>query len=261
MGPFPDHYLEQPHSLDVSDKGWVCVVDRGGRRLSLGAADENPVSFPLGFRATRCRFVGANVALLGDDGLLATLAPDGAPVGETRVRDGAVNLAVSRGGSVFVSYSRRGSQDHGVTLERLGATPLQYTDPAILDGHCLAVESGALWLAGTGSESPSARAVRLRPTAGGLSCTQTVGLPTPPRAAAVGPDGALWVVLEPGETITRVFKDRAEAPQRLPEPASELVRQGKRLFSCGPRGWCDLTHLVPRPDGSFPEPDLPGCST
>jgi hypothetical protein len=257
---FPDHFLEQPHSLDVSDKGAIAVLDRGGSRLSVAREGASPEVHETGFRALRCRFLGEHVVLLGEDGLVVTLRRDGKPVGETRVREGAVNLAVTRSGGVLVSYGRRGSQDHGVTLERLGATPLQHFDASILDANCVATESGAVWLGGTGSESPPARVVRLRPAASGFSAKGTVALPAPPRAAAIGPDGALWVLLEPGESVVRVVKDRAEPLKRLREPAAELARDRRRLLTCGPRGLCDVTHLVPRPEGSFPEPDLPSCA-
>jgi hypothetical protein len=257
---FPEHFLEQPHSLDVSERGAIAVLDQGGRRLSVARPKGKPEVHEIGFRAIRCRFLGEHVVLLGEDGLVVTLRADGTPVGETRVREGAVNLAVTRAGGVLVSYGRRGSQDHGVTMERLGAAPVQYADTSILDANCIAVESGALWLGGTGSESPPARVVRLRPSPAGFSAKGTMSLPAPPRAAAVGPDGALWVLLEPGESVVRIFKDRPEPAQRLREPAAELARDRRRLLSCGPRGLCDVTFLVPRPEGSLSEPDLPSCA-
>jgi hypothetical protein len=243
--PFPEHFLEQPLSLDVSSSGRMAVLDRGGGRLCLGREGRPPATHAVDFAATRCRFHGETVVLLGREGELRTIGKDGATIGDTRVRAGAVNLAVLRGGSVLVSYGRRGGQAHGITLERLGPTPLVYTDPILLDATGLAVESGGFWLAGTGSASPAARAVRMRPVPSGLSERQVVALPAPPRAAAVGPDGALYVVLEPGETLVRVHDARAEPVSRLPEPAHDLARHRRRLWSCGPRGLCDLTHLVP----------------
>jgi hypothetical protein len=243
--PFAERFLEQPLSLDVSPSGWMAVLDRGGRRLCLGREGRPPVTHAVGFAAARCRFRGENVVLLGREGELRTIGRDGKTISEARVGTGAVNLAVLRGGSVLVSYGRRGGQAHGITLERLGPTPLVYKDPLLLDATALAVESGGFWLAGTGSSAPAARALRMRPVASGLSERQVVALPAPPRAAAIGPDGALYVVLEPGESLVRVHDARSGSATRLPEPAHDLARQRRRLWSCGPRGLCDLTHLVP----------------
>jgi len=243
--PFPEQFLEQPLSLDVSPSGRMAVLDRGGRRLCFGREGQPSATHDIEFAALRCRFHGETVVLLGREGELRTVGKDGVTVGETRVRPGAVNLAVLRSGSVLVSYGRRGGQVHGVTLERLGPTPLVYTDPILLDATGLAVESGGFWLAGTGSAAPAARAVRMRPVPAGLSERQVVALPAPPRAAAVGPDGALYVVLEPGESLVRVHDAQSGSVMRLPEPAHDLARRRRWLWSCGPRGLCDLTHLVP----------------
>ncbi|MGH7162493.1 MAG: hypothetical protein ACREID_03330, partial [Planctomycetota bacterium] len=89
--------------------------------------------------------------------------------------------------------------------------------------------------------------VRLRPTSSGFSVREVVPLPAPPRSAAIGPDGALYVLLEPGEAVVRRFAGSPEPPRVLPEPATELARVGAELWSCGPRGLRDLTHLVPPP--------------
>jgi hypothetical protein len=244
--PFPEHFLVQPLSLDVSPSSLMAVLDSGGRRLCFGREGRPPAAHDVDFAALRCRFHGESIVLLGPEGELRTVGTDGLALGETRVRPGAVNLAVLRGGSVLVSYGRRGGQAHGITLERLGPTPLVHKDPILLDATGLAVESGGFWLAGTGSAAPAARAVRMRPVPAGLSERQIVALPEPPRAAAVGPDGALYVVLEPGESLVRVSDARAGPVTRLPEPTHDLARGGRRLWSCGPRGLCDLTHLVPR---------------
>jgi hypothetical protein len=245
LDPFPERFLEQPLSLDVSASGRMAVLDRGGGRLCFGRAGRPPTSHTVDFAASRCRFYAESVVLLGREGELRTVGKDGATIGETRVRAGAVNIAVLRGGSVLVSYGRRGGQEHGITLERLGPTPLVHRHATLLDATGLAVESGGFWLAGTGSVAPAARAVRMRPVPSGLSERQVVALPAPPRAAAVGPDGALYVVLEPGESLVRVHDAHAGPVARLPEPAQDLARHRRRLWSCGPRGLCDLTHLVP----------------
>jgi hypothetical protein len=164
-------------------------------------------------------------------------------------------LAFTRSGGLLVSYGRQ----QELTLERLGTAPLSYTDAAVLDACCLAVESGGIWIAGTGPADPPARAARLRPVAGGLKVRETVGLPRPPRAIGIGPDGALYVVLEPGETVVRVAGGRVGAPQRLAAPVHDLARAVRTLWSCGPRGLHDLTYLVP-PAADRPEIDLPPCT-
>ncbi|MHC4547708.1 MAG: hypothetical protein ACYTEZ_02940 [Planctomycetota bacterium] len=252
--PFPERFLEQPTSCDVSAAGRMAVLDRGGQRLCLAGEGAAPVVHALDFRAIRVRFLGESLALLGPEGELLTLEPDGEKLGETRVRAGAVNLAVMRSGSVVVTYGRRGVQEHGITLERLGPTPLVHRDPVLLDATGLAVESGGFWLAGTGSAAPAARAVRLRPVPAGLSVRGVVALPAPPRSVTVGPDGALYVVLEPGESLVRVRGKAAGPVARLPDPVHELARGSQRLWSCGPRGLRDLTRLVPRPDAPSPIP-------
>jgi hypothetical protein len=247
--------LEHPFALDVAASGRVVVLDRGGRRLCFldgaGALD-------LGFEARRCRFRGEDLVLLGAAGDLVTLARDGAPLGAARVREGPLDLAVLPGGSVVVSYGRRGG--HGVTLERFGAVPLVLRDPALLDAACLAAESGGFWVAGTGAEAPTARAVRFLPVPSGLEARAVVALPSPPRAAAVGPDGELYVLLEPGESLVRVHAGRAGPALRVPGPLHALARHGRRLLGCGPRGLEELTRLVPRPEGDLQPPALPPCS-
>jgi hypothetical protein len=246
-GFFPDGFLEGPVSFDASPSGRVAVVDEGGRRLCLGRRGEAPAVVEGAFSSLRVRFYGEQIVLLGADGLLRTLRPDGTPMGEARVRTGAANLAVTRAGGLLVTYGRRGTSDHGVTLDRFGPSPLSYKDPTLLDAVAVAVESGGFWIAGTGSTAPASRAIRLRPTASGLSLRETIALPAPPRAAAIGPDGALFVLLEPGEAVVRYFAERPEAPRSLPETAHEIARIGKGLWVCGQRGLRDVSAFLPRP--------------
>jgi len=244
---FPERYLEGPISFDVSPSGRVAVLDQGGRRCSVGRRGERPFAVPGRFHAIRVRFYAEQIVLLGSEGLVLTLEPSGKPIGEARVRPGAANLAVTRSGGIVVTYGRRGSSDHGVTLERFGPSPLVYRDPTLLDAVAVAIESGGYWIAGTGSAPPPSRAIRLRPTSSSLALRETVALPAPPRSIAVGPDGALFVLLEPGETLVRHFHERPDAPSHLPEPANEIGRFGQALWACGPRGLRELTRLVPRP--------------
>jgi hypothetical protein len=252
--------LEHPLAFDALASGRIAALDRDGRRLCLAGGGAPDVALDLDFAGLRCRFRGDDVVVLGRGGELLSLAPDGAVRGLVRVREGALDLAVLGSLSVVVSYGRRGVPRHGVTLERLGDTPCVFHDGALLDATCLAAEAGGLWVAGTGGEAPTARAVRLRPAPAGFEPREVVALPSPPRAATVGPDGALHVLLEPGESVVRVHGGRAADPVRLPAPLHALARQGRRLLGCGPRGLEDVTSLVPRPAAAARPPALPPCS-
>lgn len=248
MAPsLPGPHFERPVSFDVDASGRFVVLDAGGERLSLVRPGDAPRALRGGFRGNRCRFLGEGIVVLCADGLLRTLREDGAAVGEARVRAGAANLAVARSGALLVSYGRRGVAEHGIVLERFGEAPLSLPEGPLLEANALAVESGGFWIAGTGAAVPASRALRLRPAPSGFAIRATVGLPAPPRTAAVGVDNALYVVLEPGESVVRVDGERAEAPRALPEPVTELTRFGRYLVALGPRGFRDLSDLVPRP--------------
>jgi len=249
MTTLPNGYFERPISFDVDANGRFVVLDQGGERLSLVPPGGEPSTIRGSFHAVRCRFLGDAVVVLGADGLVRTIRGDGSPVGEARVRAGAMNLAIARSGALLVAYGRRGVQDHGVVVERLAPSPASFRDAAVFEAGALAVESGGFWIAGTGAPPPAARALRLRPAGAALVVRASVALPAPPRTAAVGYDNALYVVLEPGESVVRVDGERADAARPLPEPAVEIGRAGKRLLSCGPRGFRDISELVPKPPG------------
>ncbi len=243
--PFPERYPERPVSFDIDTEGAVVLLDQGGVRLTVADPGGELAVFQGVAPSLRCRFLGDHILLLGADGLLRTLARDGSPVGELQVRAGATNLGVAKSGSVLVSYGRRGAADHGVVMERLGTAPAIFREDSLLDAAALVVEPGGIWIAGTGASSPASRALRLRPTASGYAVRAVVSLPAPPRAACHGVDGALHVVLEPGESAVRIDGERALPPRPLPDPAVEIVRFGKALWGCGTRGFCDLSFLVP----------------
>lgn len=245
-------------AFDVSPSGRIAGLESGGRRLSLEGAGP-PRSVDLDFEALRVRFRGEDLVVLGRKSELLSLEADGKARGVVRVREGALDVAVLRGGSIVVSYGRRGSQRHGATLERFGDAPCVFKDEALLDASCLAAESGAVWVLGTAAEQPTSRALRLRPVAGGLSAKEVVALPAPPRSAAVGPDGALYVLLEPGEAFVRVEAGVAGAPIRLPVPLHALGRHGRKLLGCGAKGIEDLSRFVARPAADARRPELPSC--
>jgi hypothetical protein len=103
------------------------------------------------------------------------------------------------------------------------------------------------------------RAVRLRPVPEGFRVREVVALPAAPRAAAVGPDGALYVLLDGGASVVRVDGGRAGEPALLPAPLHDLARDGRRLLGRGDKGVEDLTRLVPRPLHDAAPPPLPPC--
>lgn len=240
------------HAFDISPSGRIATLD--GRKLVLDGR-----AVDLDFEAARCRFRGEDLVVLGRKSELLSVAADGKARGMVRVREGALDVAVVRGGSVVVSYGRRGSQRHGVTLERLGDAPCVLKDPELLDATCLAADSGGLYVLGTAAEPPTCRAMRLRPAAHGFAVRETVALPAPPRSAAVGPDGALFVLLEPGEALVRVEGGVAGPPVRLPAPLHALARQGRKLLGSGAKGIEDLSRLVGKPVRDAAPPPLPPC--
>ena len=224
-------------SLDFSETGVVAVLDETGRRLGIGAAVHD-----LDFAASCCRFHGENIALMGS-GRLRTLRADGSMIGEMHVPPEAADLALLPGGSVLVGTGR--------TLHRLGDAQVSHEERGLKKIRAIAVESGGVWVAGS-----ERRAVRLRPVEGGYVVRDFLELPGEPCAAAIGPDGELYLVLEPGDRIVR----GVEEPRALPAVVTELARSGRGLWGCGPAGLVDLSALVPAPDGEGPAFDLPSCS-
>lgn len=236
-------------AFDVAPSGRVATV--AGRSLSV----DGGTAIELGFEGRRCRFRGEEIVVLGAGGELLSVAADGSVRGRARVREEARDVAALPGGSVLVCYGPRA----GVTLERFGEAPCVFKDATLLDAMCLAVESGGVWVLGTAAEPPPARAVRLRPVPDGFRVREVVALPAPPRAAAVGPDGALYVLLEPGTSVVRVDGGRAGEPSLLPAPLHDLARHGRRLLGRGDRAVDDLSRLVPKPLRDAAPPPLPPC--
>ena len=69
-GPFPDHFLEQPLSLDLSASGRMVVLDRGGKRLCIGVPGGLATVVDIRRRAARCRLHGESPILLSEDDML-----------------------------------------------------------------------------------------------------------------------------------------------------------------------------------------------
>jgi hypothetical protein len=239
-------------AFDVAPSGRVAAVT--GRKLSVeGGA--SPIGIDVGFEALRCRFRGEDLVVLGSRSELLSVAADGTVRGRARVRADARDVAALPGGSVLVSYGPRA----GVTLERFGEAPCVFKDAALLDATRLAIESGGVWVLGLASEAPRSRAVRLRPVPEGFRVREVVPLAAPPRAAAVGPDGALYVLLEPGTSVVRIDGGRAGEAALLPGPLHDLARDGRRLLGRGASGIEDLSRLVPKPLHDAALPPLPPC--
>lgn len=215
--------LEQPLSVDISDNGRIAVLDRGGVRLILSGRDPEALDRP----ARACRFFEEHPLLLFDDGLLKTAT------GERRGGAAPSDFAVAPSGSVYVIA--------GGMLERVGESPLKYE----IGGTVLATASGGVWVCGE-------RAVLLRPVRSGLEVREQHELPSPARAAAVGPDGALYVLLDGGLW-------REDDVIALDERLVDIAAAPGVLMGCGPSGVVDLTHLVPPPDGGGPRFELPAC--
>ena len=201
-------------------------------------------AFALDPPAITCRFHGERIALLGVDSKLRSATSDGKILGNVPLRDGATDIAVTAPGSVVVAF------DSPPVLQRFGDAPLEFRHDLLQSASALAVESGAIWVAGPG------RALRLRPVPDGLAVLDEVALDLLPLSAAVGPDGALYVVLEPGDRMLRVFAEQSVI--ELPEPVSDIARGGASLWACGASGVIDLTPLLPAPDDG-PQFQLPAC--
>ncbi|MDH3590502.1 MAG: hypothetical protein OER88_01395 [Planctomycetota bacterium] len=237
-------HLEQPCSLCLGPGAHAVALDRQGRRLWWTDA-EGARAIDLSESARACRLHGREIILLTDDDELVRLDATGARLASMRLNADARAFAITPGGSAIVVYGRRGVQEHGVVMQRLSDSPLEWTEAPLLDAVAVACGSGEVWVAGTGTQAPLARAIRLRPVPGSYKVLESVALPRPPRAAAVGPDGALYLVLEPGESIMRVHRGQASTPRSLSAPVRDVARGGGSLWGCGPRGLVDLTGYVP----------------
>lgn len=226
--------IERPLSLDASPSGRVGVLDRDGHRLLLPGGIAVDLSEP----GRRVRFCGEHAAVLST-GHLWSFDPDGEQVGEMAVPEETSCLAATPSGSLLVTT--------GPTLHRLGDDPVTYDEEQAI--AALAAHSGGVWLA-------TARdAVQLRPRTGGYDVVARYPLPGAARAIAVGPDGVPYVALD--DALLR----RGGEPVPLAEPLEDLARIGKSLWGAGPAGLVDFAHLVPRPGGDLPTPDLPACDT
>jgi len=226
----------QARSLAVSGGGRRALLALDGKHLQLGEAPPRPLEGP----ALCCRFAGEDLVLLEADGSIHFLGACCEKRAAFRPREGATCLAPLPSGSLLVAYGEAGAGAHGILLDRLGPRPVAFRGAGEITGAlALAVESGAYWMLGPG------RALRLRPVPAGLRVTESVELPAPPRAATIGPDSALYVLLEPGSRVVRIWSARVG---ECPAPGVvllDLARERDRLLGCGPQGVVDLAACLP----------------
>ncbi len=238
---------EQARSFDFSAYGRLALLDRDGGRLRVSTDEGGPQEVPGVSGGVRCRWRGGDLMLLSDDDRLLTVAVDGELLASESVHPGARDLAVSTEGNSMVAYGGRTLERGHAVLERLGRTPGQFATDDLSEACALAPATGGVWVGGTGPSRPAARILYLRPRAQRFEVRLTILLPAPPRSAVIGPDGALFVLLEPGESMARIWHDEVERPQRLPAPLVEIHRRERQLWGVGPRGFVDLTRFVPAP--------------
>ena len=219
-------------SIAASPDGVVALLQGDGRRLLLGDA-----TFELATEARHLAFQDDYLAVYGVDGSLLSFDAAGRRVGRLTGQAGALDMAVTPGGSVLLSFPD--------FLVRLGEKEERFPFP----GGALAVEPGGVWIAG------ESKALRLRPGREGYMTLEERALPSAARAAGIGPDGALCVLLDAGRTLLV-----GAATIELDEELTDIARDGGRLLGAGPDGVVDLTEHVPRPVGDGPAFNLPSCS-
>jgi hypothetical protein len=238
---FPECQLDRPFAIDVASNGRLLLIDHEGMRLCTGSLGEPPSCGTLHVKAKSAALLESHIILLEVGAKLHTLQPSGAPIGSVSVRKRASCLAVAPSGSVLVGYGPEGYAEHGVLVERLGSSPLTWSDSELGGVTALAADSGGVWVVhGTWAQ-------RLRPVPGSFETAQTVTLPADARAATIGPDGALFVLLEPGDRMVRAFGDEPDPPVDLPAVLLDIAGGGGHLWGCGEPGLVELTDLVPPP--------------
>ena len=247
--------LERPFAIDVAPNGRMLLLDHEGKRLCTGQPGEPPSCGTLHVRAKSAALLESHILLLEEGAKLHTLHPGGAPLGAVSIRPRASALAVAPSGSVLVGYSPEGFVEHGVLVERLGSAPLTWSDPTFDGVTALAADSGGVWVV------HGERALRLRPVPGAFEAAQAVTLPAAARAATIGPDGALFVLLEPGDSLVRVFGTEVDAPTALPDVLLDIAGGGGRLWGCGEPGLVELTELVPPPEAGGRLGPPPACAS
>lgn len=258
--------VEQPISLAFARSGAVAVLDRDGRRLWITDAAGNADDIELVDPARCVRFFEDEPIVLTSEQELVRVKADGSRGASLRVRDDARSFAITPSGSAIVVYGRDGTASHHTVLERLGASPLAWTDAPLVEATAVACDPGGVWVAGTGRDEPTYRVIYMRPVSGGYTPVFSLPLPAPARSVALGPDGAFYVVLEPGDSIVRIERGRVINPVPLETPVHEVARrpvaagEPAGLSACGPRGMIELDELVDAP-ATAPDFTPPACDS
>jgi len=237
--------LEAPLAFSVSESGTPACLDRGGARLWFKG--QRTLEAP----ARALAFHGETLAVL-EEGRVYSLDSAGAVLAVVPVPEHATSLAVSMGGGLLVGF---GESSHGRVLVRMGEHPLVLTKPAGFAVRAIAVDSSGFWIGGDGE------VIGYRPTLGAVTQRARLTLEAAVRAMAVGPDGALYVLLADGRRLVRVRDGEARVAGKSDEELCGLARRGRALIGCGASGEVDLTRFVPHaPDGS-PHFEVPSCDT
>ena len=235
----PGYEPERPFAVDIAPNGKLLVLDREGLRFGTGMPGEAPSCCILHVRAKDAVFLDAHIVFLDEEDRVHTLQMSSTPIGSIPVRQGATCIGVAASGSVLIGYAPGCA--HGVQLERLGSAPLTWSHLEFRGVSAIACDSGGVWIL------HERIAWRMRPKPGAVERTHAVELPAPVRSAATGPEGALFVLLEPGDALVRVFGDRQDAVQPLEAPLLDIGGGANRLVGCNESGLVDLTGLVPPP--------------
>ncbi|MEE8106842.1 MAG: hypothetical protein V3T86_15015 [Planctomycetota bacterium] len=255
MKSLPAPGIEDPVSLSAINETHIAFLDRGGDRLVVFAGEELTV-LAEGLDGVRCAARASALVVLDRSGGLPSFELSRGALGALDVRAGANAIVFGRGGSLIVGFGEDARREHGDLIERIGASPASASPEGVDGATALAAESGGVWVGGA---RPEPRMVLLRPSPAGYDERMRFHLPAPPIAAEIGPDGALYVLLEPGDKVLRFFAEGDQAVHDLADPPlRDLARAGNRLLGCGPSGLFDLTDLAAEPKHTAP-PELPPC--
>ncbi|MEM8886061.1 MAG: hypothetical protein AAGD14_18495 [Planctomycetota bacterium] len=224
FGPF-----DQPFAFVRSDEGRLACLDEEGTVLWLDERHELPAP------AMALAFHGEDLAILADDALWRWGAKGTIPV-----PPGARAIAFTMGGGLLLGCPRQ--------LFRLGDHPLELTLPEDFDLRALAVDTGGFWVGG------ATEVIGYRPVPGGVAERRRIPVSAPVRAMAPGPDGRLYLLLEPGREVYCETEHRGTATRDL----FGMVREGPRLVGLADEGLAELSRFVgDAPDA--PDIEIPNC--
>jgi len=236
--------LEAPVAFAISESGLVACLDRGGARLRF-AGDERVFDPPAGALAFQ-----DDVLTVLDVDRVVTIGRGRGVLSVTPVRAVATAVAVTMSGGLLVGY---GGSDHGIVVERFGEHPLELRSPPGFAVRALAVDTGGFWVGG------DRRLIGYRPALGNVTLRADLPLDAAARSMAVGPDGALYVLLADGRRLVRVKDGHAEDAGTSDEELAGIARHASRLVGCGASATVDLSAFVLPPPEKGPEFVVPAC--